>query len=138
VPVWDQNQAQIAKARIVVALQEKAYQELLETVAQEVRKASAAARANARIVRFYSQEILPLGTENVASASRAYETGQNDILRLTQAQRSLVEQRQAYVAVLREYAIAIADLEEAVGGRLEEAAAPAAGAEDPGTSTPDK
>ena len=41
VPVWDQNQAQIAKARIVVALQEKAYQELLETVAQEVRKASA-------------------------------------------------------------------------------------------------
>jgi len=137
IPAWDQNQAQIAKAAVLIARQEREYEDALNAVAQDVHKAAAAARAGADIVQFYDHESLPLSDGNVQSAARAYETGLTDILRLTQAQRTLIEQRQAYVAAMREYAIAVADLEQAVGGRLgEAAAAPAPSPEAPEAASP--
>ena len=118
-PLWHQNQAQIARMRMVADGQKRQYEAALDTAAEDVRRAIAAALANAQLVRFYNEQTLPLGRENVESTRRAYEGGQADILRLTQAQRFLIAQQRTYVAVLRDYAVALADLEQAVGGRIQ-------------------
>ncbi|HOW18441.1 MAG TPA: hypothetical protein PLC79_05340, partial [Phycisphaerae bacterium] len=44
--------------------------------------------------------------------------GEGDILVLIDAQKSLIAQRQAYLSVMRDYAVGMAELERAVGGRL--------------------
>jgi cobalt-zinc-cadmium efflux system outer membrane protein len=119
VPIWHQNQALIARSMLAVTREKRYQQAALDTIASDVQKASAAARANARLVQFYDEEGLPLSRANVESTTRAYQTGQHDIIRLTQAHRFLIEQRRAYVNVLRDYAVAIADLEQALGGRLD-------------------
>lgn len=118
-PVWHQNQALIAKARMGIEIQKRRQQAVLDEAAADVQRAAAAAHSNAQLVRFYDEKSLPLSRENVQATTRAYERGLHDILRLTQAQRTLIDQRRAYVNVLRDYATALADLEQAIGGRIE-------------------
>ncbi len=117
-PVWDQNQAQIAKARWKVAQARKEHENLLDTVVREVRQASAVARAAEEMTRFYTKEILPEARKSVELTRQAYRAGQQDILALLLAERTLIEQERAYVDALRDYAVARADLERALGGRL--------------------
>ncbi len=124
-PLWHQNQPAVAKAMLMAGREKRQYMAVLDTVVQDVQKAAAAAQADAQLIRFYEEEVLPLNRENVDATARSYEGGEHDILRLTQAQRSLIEQRRAYVNVLREYATAIADLDQAMGGRIGPQPAPA-------------
>lgn len=117
-PIWDQNQAQIAKARYRAEQQRKDYETLLDSVARQVQDALVVARTADEQVRFYRDQSLPQANENVESARRMYRAGEKDIIVLIDAQKSLIVQRQAYVNVWRDYAIAMAELERAVGGRL--------------------
>ena len=99
-PVWDRNQAQIAKARFRMLQKEKECEEMLQTVITEVVQAAAAARTSDEIVRFYATEALALAGHNVETATRTYEAGEEDILALLDAQKSLIRQREAYVDAL--------------------------------------
>ncbi len=117
-PIWDQNQAQIARAGYKAEQQRKDYETLLDSVARQVQDAIIVARIADEQVRFYRDQALPQADENVESARRTYRAGEKDILVLIDAQKSLIVQRQAYVGVWRDYAIAMAELERAVGGRL--------------------
>lgn len=117
-PIWDQNQAQIAKARSKAEQQRKDYETLLDSVAREVQDALIVAQIAEEQVRFYRDRSLPQAHENVESALRTYRAGEKDIIVLIDAQKSLIVQRQAYVGVQRDYAIALAELERSVGGRL--------------------
>jgi outer membrane protein TolC len=62
--------------------------------------------------------LLPQLQANVEASRQIYLAGQQSVLTLLDAQRSLVSRRKDYVNVLRDYALAMADLERAVGGRL--------------------
>lgn len=117
-PIWDQNQAQIAKARSKAQQQRKDYETLLDSVARQVQDALIVAGIADEQVHFYRDQSLPQAKENVESAQRTYRAGEKDIIVLIDAQKSLIVQRQAYVEVWRDYAIAMAELERAVGGQL--------------------
>ncbi len=117
-PIWDQNQAQIAKARFAHMQARKRLEDLLNTIAAEVQDAAATARAAYEIDQFYDSEALPQAERNVESARHVYTDGEQGIMVLIEAQRSLVRRRAAHVDVLRRYAVAMAQLEAAVGGRL--------------------
>lgn len=117
-PIWDQNQAQIAKAKYKAEQQRKDYETLLDAVARQVQDALIVARTADEQLRFYRDQSLPQANENVESARRTYRAGEKDIIVLIDAQKSLIVQRQAYLDVWRDYAIAMAELERAVGGRL--------------------
>lgn len=121
-PLWDQNQAQIAKAAFIAQQKRKDFEDLLDVVASEVRQAAATARSNTHLAEFYKQEVLQQAKENVESASQTYSIGQDNIIVLIEAQRFLIEQQQAYLSIVRDAAIAIADLERALGGQLSAAA----------------
>jgi len=117
-PVFDQNRAQIAKARFQFAQKQKDYEELLLEVVEEVRRAAATVRASQELLRVSLQEAVPLAGKNVDTAQRMYEAGEETVLTLLLAQQNLNEQRQASITVAGDYAVALADLEKAVGGTL--------------------
>jgi outer membrane protein, heavy metal efflux system len=130
-PIWDQNQAQIAKARFHVLQQRREYEDLLDAVAEQVREAAVAARSAEELVRFFEDETLRQATENVDNARDLYQSGEQSVIVLLEAQDSLMQQRRSYVDALRDQAVALADLERAIGGRRPAVAAtqPATGDE---------
>ncbi len=118
-PIWDQNQAQIAKARFEVHRKRKEYEDLLDAVAHEVERAATVARTAEAQVRYYEREVLPLAQRNVDAARRLYQAGEQGILVLIESQELFVEQRRSYEDAMRDRAVAVAELGAAVGGRLD-------------------
>ena len=118
-PVWDQNRAQLAKARMQVLQKRKDQQELEETIREDVEKAAVRVRKAAELLRVNEQEALPLAEHNYETAQRVYQAGEDSILVVMEAHKSLVGVRDARNQALGDYAVATAELERAVGGRLD-------------------
>ena len=118
IPIFDQNQAQIAKARYRAIQRRKEFENLLNQIINEVEQAAEVAGTLQAMVRFYQEQALPQGQAGVEGAQQLYEAGQQTIAVLIEAQESLIERRRAYVRAQGEYAIAIAELERALGGRM--------------------
>lgn len=117
-PIWDQNQAQIAKASYKAQQIRKEYEDLLDEVAGQVREAAATALASAELSRFFREQALPQAEANLELARKSYEAGEQGIVTLIEAQEALINERLTAVNVQRDYFIALAELERAVGGRL--------------------
>jgi len=118
-PVWDQNRPQVAKARLQVLQKQKDRQELEEAIREEVEKAVVRVRKATELLRVNEQEALPLARHNYDTAHRVYEAGEDSILVVMEAHKTLVGARDARNQALGDYAVALAELERAVGGRLD-------------------
>ncbi|MCC6573501.1 MAG: TolC family protein [Planctomycetes bacterium] len=112
-PIFDQNQAQIAKARFKLRMREKEREELRLAVRQEIDEQLAALELNARHARLYRERIAPLQEKN----RRFVESWpmQFSPLVLLETQRSILESRQRQLRALRDYAYAQARLDHARG-----------------------
>jgi len=117
-PLWDQNQAQIAKACFDLTRAGKEREDLLDAVALDVRESAATARAAAELVHFLETEALPLSEQSLAAAQQRFEAGETGVLVLITAQEALIAQRRAAIDARREWAMAYAELQRSVGGRL--------------------
>lgn len=115
-PLFDQNQAQVAKARIRVLQARKDYESRAQTVIAEIGRAAAAARASAEMLTFQKTTALPQSQATIDGAEQRYRAGEESLLVLIDAQEALVLRRRAFVGALRDHALAIAQLESAVGG----------------------
>jgi outer membrane protein, heavy metal efflux system len=135
-PIWDQNQAQIAKARYQAEQRYKEYEGLLNEIASQVNRAGVSLGSANEIVQFYRTQALPLATHNLESVQRLYEAGEEGIIVVIEAQESLTTRRRAYVQALGEYAAALAELERVVGGRLPPGAVTAVASQPSGASKP--
>ena len=118
-PVWDQNRAQIEKARIQVLQKRKDLQELEESIREDVEKAAVRARNAAELLRVNGEEALPLAERNYDTAQRVYQAGEDSILVVLEAHKTLIAIRDTRNQALGDYAAAMAELERAVGGRLD-------------------
>lgn len=123
VPIWDQNQAGIATARYRVVQQRKACEDLLDRVASEIREALAVTENAGTLVHVYEQEALPQAQAGVDGARSLYEVGRQGIIVLIEAQEAYILRRREYARALGAYAVALAELERALGGRMPPAAA---------------
>lgn len=112
-PLFDQNQAQIAKAKLAMQEADALLEFLQRAVAQETREAVDRATTAWGIARTYEQEVLPQAQTTLELSQSAYQAGQTAILNVIDAQRSLLEARQAYIAALQTAATALVDLERA-------------------------
>jgi cobalt-zinc-cadmium efflux system outer membrane protein len=117
-PVWDQNQAQIAKAAFVVEQRRKEVEDLLDQIAAEVEQSAATARNLHAQIQVYEQQALPQAEENVTASLRLYEQGEQGILAVLNSQESLLRRQRSYLEARRDYAIALATLEQALAARL--------------------
>jgi outer membrane protein TolC len=117
-PLFDQNQAQIAKARARVLQSRKAYEAKCNVVAAEVERARLAHDRAAELLNYLRNEALPQATHTVEGAQQRYQAGEEGILTVIEAQDALVRRRRIYVSALRDFATTEAQLDAAVGGGL--------------------
>lgn len=117
-PIWDQNQAQIARARFGVIEASKRQDELLDAVTIEVQRAAYDARIALMRYEFYESEVLPHVSANLDSARTRYENGEESVILLLETQEEVFNQRRIAIDALRDYRIALVELERAVGGKL--------------------
>lgn len=110
-PVFDQNQAQIAKARMAYLQSRATLESLNRAVVQQTRQAADALATAWNIATLYQQEVLPQAQETLKISQASYHAGSAPILNVIDAQRSLLQTRQAYVAALQSAAIALIELE---------------------------
>lgn len=118
-PIWDQNQARIARAQFAWDQKRKEQEALLDSIAEEVLAASVSLRSAAQQRRLYDESLLPQSRENLKSVRSAYASGELGMIALIESQEAAIRIEQAYLDVVRDLAIARVELERAVGGRLD-------------------
>lgn len=116
-PIWDQNQAQIAKAKYRVIELRTLFESTLDQIAQEVDQSATAYRTGAQLTSFYLKEGLPQVRENLDAVRSAYDAGEQNVVALLETQENLLVQRKAAVAARRDLAQASAELDRVVGGQ---------------------
>lgn len=116
-PIFDQNQAQIAKARARVIQARSDYAARAVSVAAEIQRSLSAARSAAEMLNFQQSQGLAQTQATLDGAERRYRAGEESVLVLLETQDALVKRRRAYVNTLRDFAVAMAQLEGAIGGR---------------------
>lgn len=114
-PIFDQNQAQIAMADYAYLQAIKTLDALIREVTQETRLAHERANAAWDTARFYVDHLLPLRRTNLELARDAYRAGRASFLSVLEAQRTLLAARAGYVAAREASAVALPELERITG-----------------------
>jgi len=114
-PIFDQNQAQIAKATYAQVQAVKSYEDLYLGIAQDIRMAVDQSKTLWGNVTFYRVELLPQADRNLEFTQAAYQAGTVGVLALLESQRSMLKTRLGYVQVWATAATSLSDLERAVG-----------------------
>lgn len=118
-PIFDQNQAQIAKAWYAYRGQLKEYEALLTEIAQNVRSTLDEADTAQSNAVYYQNELVPQASRNLEFARASYAAGQTNILTLLEAQRSALESQRGLTNTLLEACVARARLEQEIAKRLD-------------------
>ena len=114
-PIFDQNQAQIAKTDFLLQKALKEYEDALIRTAQDIRVALDETRTALDSATFYNDEVVPQAERNLDFATASYSSGQTNILTLIEAQRLLLEARRGFVTITLEASTAVARLEQTIG-----------------------
>lgn len=139
-PLWDQNQAQLAKAERLLEQAQQFRDALLVEVAQDIHSRLARARTAAANAAFFRDEQLPAAERNVTLSREAYRAGRLSLLNVLEAERSFLAARSGYLDALERAAIATVELEQVTGRPAEfllEQAEPTKAAEEDEHSAPE-
>lgn len=123
-PIFDQNQAQIAKARFAHEQAVALLDALDRSIVQETREAADRASTAWNVAALYDRELLPQARSTLDISEAAYQAGNTPILNVIDAQRSLLESRRGYIASLQAAANAFVELERAVARPIDVILAP--------------
>ena len=122
-PIFDQNQAQIARARFIFEQAVHRLSALETSIVHEVRSVADQAETARKIALFYEAEVLPQSQQNLDLARDAYQAGKTGFLSVLEAERTFLAARDRYTSALEDAAIAIARLEQVVGLQREDMSA---------------
>lgn len=114
-PLWDQNQAQIAKADHLLEQARQRRDALLVSVAQDIHASLARVRTATENAAFYRTEFVPTAERNVSLAQEGYRVGRVPFLSVLEAQRAYLSTRVSELAALEVAALAEIELERATG-----------------------
>ncbi len=114
-PLFDQNQAQVARAEYEL-LQVNF---LKESIERDIVQDSWAAHTRVRVAfenaKFVRDELIPLREKGLALAREAFRVGNTTILTTLDAQRTLLEARTGYIQAQADAALATIELERISG-----------------------
>lgn len=114
-PIFDQNQAQVARAQSQWEQMHKLQESARVAVAQEVRSQFDRVQSSTQDLAFYHERVLPQAEHSLELASESYAAGRIDLTALVEVQRQLLEVRRGLVTLRLESATSFAALELAVG-----------------------
>jgi cobalt-zinc-cadmium efflux system outer membrane protein len=129
VPVFDLNQARIARAEALARAALATHEAVTHRAITEARRAFVGARTAADVAQFYRRDLLSLAEENLSLAEASLQAGESDVTVLLEAQREVVAARKSLNELEAQAAVARIELEYAVGGRLEAPRRPATATE---------
>jgi cobalt-zinc-cadmium efflux system outer membrane protein len=118
-PIFDQRQALIARLEAQYRQTEHKLARVAIDARSEVRTAAARLAAARRTVDRYKKDLLPLREQAVEQAQLLYNGMQIGLYQLLAAKQEQVESYRSYIDAVRDYWSARADLEMAVGGRID-------------------
>ena len=118
IPIFDANQAQIAKAGSLARAALANYEAISQHATREVRVACVNLDSASRLADQHRQTVLVIAEQNVALSQSALKSGQADVTVVLDAQRELIDARQTLSALERDAALAWIALEQAAGGML--------------------
>ena len=119
VPIFDQNQAQVARAIHEHRQRIAEYEARLQEITRQVRETHVMLRQASDQVEFYRREILPAVERNLAIARQAYVVGQEDLTVYLQVQEDLLMTRLKTLEFCRDWLVRQAELERQMGGRFD-------------------
>jgi outer membrane protein TolC len=90
----------------------------IDEIQYEVQSAIARLNESHRVVKLYSDNILPASRQNVESAQANYAAGKLDFLRLIEAQRQLIGYREKQYEATADYQRRVAELERILAGPI--------------------
>jgi len=125
VPLFDQGQARVAAARALLRQSQQRYAALAVEIRSQVRRFRARMLAGRQQAEYYRRVVLPLRHRGVEEAQKQYNAMQIGVIQLLQAKQAEIDSGRDYLEALRDYWVARAELERAVGGRLSREPAPA-------------
>ena len=114
-PVFDQNQAQIARARYQLEQSVRLLDGLERTIRQNVRGAIDQAQTAWEVARFYRDQIVPQAQRSLDMSRESYHAGKSSVLSVLDAERTYLSARDRYAEALQAAAAAVPVLERAVG-----------------------
>ena len=114
-PLFDQNQAQIAKATYLAQQANKNLEALVQELTQDTRVTYARAHNAWETTRFYQQQLLPLREGSLELSREAYRYGRASFLQVLEAERKLLEARAGYLEALQNSSTALVELERVTG-----------------------
>ncbi len=117
-PIFDQNQAQIAKAKLEYEKATKELEDQIIRTSQSIRSAVDRLLTVASIANLYEQQIIPQAEKNLESAHNSLTAGRTTILAMLEAQRTRLEAHRGQLAAQFDLATALASLEMTVGRPL--------------------
>ncbi len=118
-PLFDQGQSRLARAQAELLAAERRLEQLAVEIRSEAREARLRLQSAYQLARHYEEALLPLQQRLVEETTKFYNgmlIGAYDLLLVRQQQ---IEIARDYIAASKEFWIAWAELERAVGGRIE-------------------
>jgi cobalt-zinc-cadmium efflux system outer membrane protein len=126
-PLFDQNQAQVARAEYELLGAQYLKESIDREIVQDSWSAHTRARTAFETAAFIRGELLPLRENGLTLAREAYRVGSGTLITVLDAQRRLLEARGGYVDVQAAAGLAGIDLERISGRPFTELSAPAQG-----------
>ncbi|MFT7667434.1 MAG: cobalt-zinc-cadmium efflux system outer membrane protein [Planctomycetota bacterium] len=121
-PIFDQNQAQVARAGFKLQQMVMLHEAAKVAVTQDVRAGVVRMNTTSSSLDFYEKQLLPQTERSHALVEDSYAGGRASLLELLEVQRQVLEARRAHVNLRLEAAVSSSDLERLVGVPLDKAA----------------
>lgn len=119
IPIFDWNQAQTARAGHEYRQRMAEYDALLHEVVASVRQTISRQKEAYDQLQLFRGVILPAVERNLELARQSYVTGQSDLTIYLLTQEDAINTRYKMLEFLRAYHTSRAELERAVGGKLD-------------------
>jgi cobalt-zinc-cadmium efflux system outer membrane protein len=126
IPIFDQGQAVTARLRAQFRQAQAQYAALAIEIRSQVHKAYNRMAVARQRVAYYHDSVLPLRQRILDETQRQYNGMFIGLAGLLLAKQQEIDAGARYVAALRDYWVARAELERAIGGRLTAAPRPSA------------
>ena len=117
-PIFNQGQPAFARAEAQLRQSQQRFEALSAQIRSDVRVASESMFAAHRLAERYRTSTLPLRERIVRESQLHYNAMQIGPVQLLQARAAQIDAGRQYIESLRDYWVARAELEQAVGGRL--------------------
>lgn len=124
VPIFDWGQANRARTKAQLRQSQHQLAALELAVRSNIRATHHRMAAERQMVERYRDHLLPLRAQIISSSQRHYNYMHIGAFQLLQAKQQEIITRREYIEALRDYWITRAELEQAVGGQLPDAAGP--------------